>query len=121
MAGLMPRSLRKAQIASVSLALAARSYLTPGRRLTHCSAITNRRYCQDEDEHPGPAKCFNYRMYLGIEAALVLGLAGSAFSFVPYIAAVITAVPATLFTLAQGPLLRRCRDSDECRRAFHRG
>jgi predicted PurR-regulated permease PerM len=40
---------------------------------------------------------------LGIEAALVLGLVGGMLSFVPYIGAVITAVPATLFALAQGP------------------
>lgn len=40
---------------------------------------------------------------LGIEAALVLGLVGGVLSFVPYVVAVITAVPATLFALAQGP------------------
>lgn len=40
---------------------------------------------------------------LGIKAALVLGLVGGLLSFVPYIGAVITAVPATLFALAQGP------------------
>jgi predicted PurR-regulated permease PerM len=40
---------------------------------------------------------------LGIEAALVLGLVGGLLSFVPYIGAVIIAVPATLFALAQGP------------------
>jgi predicted PurR-regulated permease PerM len=40
---------------------------------------------------------------LGIEAALVLGLVGGMLSFVPYVGAVIAAVPATLFALAQGP------------------
>ena len=40
---------------------------------------------------------------LGIKAALVLGLVGGLLSFVPYVGAVIAAVPATLFALAQGP------------------
>jgi len=40
---------------------------------------------------------------LGIKAALVLGLVGGMLSFVPYVGAVIAAVPATLFALAQGP------------------
>ncbi|WOJ91185.1 AI-2E family transporter [Methylocapsa polymorpha] len=40
---------------------------------------------------------------LGIRAALVLGLVGGLLSFVPYVGAVIAAVPATLFALAQGP------------------
>jgi predicted PurR-regulated permease PerM len=40
---------------------------------------------------------------LGIKAAFVLGLVGGLMSFVPYVGAVLTAVPATLFALAQGP------------------
>lgn len=40
---------------------------------------------------------------LGIKAAFALGLVGGLMSFVPYVGAVITAVPATLFALTQGP------------------
>jgi predicted PurR-regulated permease PerM len=40
---------------------------------------------------------------LGIKAAFVLGLVGGLMSFVPYVGAIITAVPATLFALTQGP------------------
>ncbi len=40
---------------------------------------------------------------LGIKAAFVLGLVGGVMSFVPYVGAVITAVPASLFALTQGP------------------
>ena len=40
---------------------------------------------------------------LGIKAAFALGLVGGLMSFVPYLGAVITAVPATLFALTQGP------------------
>jgi predicted PurR-regulated permease PerM len=40
---------------------------------------------------------------LGIKAALVLGLVGGLLSFVPYVGAILAAVPATLFALAQGP------------------
>lgn len=40
---------------------------------------------------------------LGIKAAFTLGLVGGLMSFVPYVGAIITAVPATLFALTQGP------------------
>jgi predicted PurR-regulated permease PerM len=40
---------------------------------------------------------------LGIKAAFLLGLVGGIMSFVPYVGAVITAVPASLFALTQGP------------------
>jgi|SRR5579875_549271 predicted PurR-regulated permease PerM len=40
---------------------------------------------------------------LGIKAAFALGLVGGLMSFVPYVGAVITAIPATLFALTQGP------------------
>lgn len=40
---------------------------------------------------------------LRIKAAFVLGLVGGLMSFVPYVGAVLAAVPASLFALAQGP------------------
>ena len=41
---------------------------------------------------------------LGIEAAFTLGLVGGLLSFVPFVGAVLAAVPATLVALTQGPL-----------------
>ncbi|WP_297295160.1 AI-2E family transporter [uncultured Methylovirgula sp.] len=40
---------------------------------------------------------------LGIEAAFVLGLTGGILTFIPYIGAILAAVPATLVALTQGP------------------
>jgi predicted PurR-regulated permease PerM len=40
---------------------------------------------------------------LGIEAAFVLGLVGGLLSFIPYVGAVLAAIPATLVALTQGP------------------
>ena len=40
---------------------------------------------------------------LGIEAAFALGLLGGLLSFIPYVGAVLAAVPATLVALTQGP------------------
>jgi predicted PurR-regulated permease PerM len=40
---------------------------------------------------------------LGIESAIVLGLVGGFLCFIPYVGAVIAAVPATLVALTQGP------------------
>jgi heavy metal translocating P-type ATPase len=40
---------------------------------------------------------------LGIEAALALGLVGGLLTFIPYVGAVLAAVPATLVALTQGP------------------
>ena len=41
--------------------------------------------------------------FLGIEAAFALGLMGGLLSFIPYLGAILTAVPATLVALTQGP------------------
>lgn len=41
---------------------------------------------------------------LGIESALALGLVGGLFCFVPYVGAILAAVPATLVALTQSPL-----------------
>ena len=40
---------------------------------------------------------------LGIDAALALGLVGGMLTFIPYVGAVLAAVPATLMALNQGP------------------
>jgi predicted PurR-regulated permease PerM len=41
---------------------------------------------------------------LGIEAAFALGLVGGLLTFIPYVGAVLAAVPATLVALTQGPV-----------------
>ena len=41
---------------------------------------------------------------LGIEAAFALGLAGGLLCFIPYVGAVLAAVPAILVAQAQGPI-----------------
>ena len=41
--------------------------------------------------------------FLGIEAAFALGLMGGLLSFVPFVGAIVAAVPATLVALTQGP------------------
>ena len=41
---------------------------------------------------------------LGIEAAFALGLMGGLLCFIPFIGAILAAVPATLVALTQGPL-----------------
>lgn len=41
---------------------------------------------------------------LGIEAALALGVVGGLLSFIPYVGAVVAAIPATLVALTQSPL-----------------
>ena len=43
------------------------------------------------------------RWALGIDAALALGLVGGMLTFIPYVGAVLAAVPATLMALTQGP------------------
>jgi predicted PurR-regulated permease PerM len=40
---------------------------------------------------------------LGIESAIALGLVGGFLCFIPYVGAVVAAVPATLVALTQGP------------------
>ena len=40
---------------------------------------------------------------LGIDAALALGLVGGMLTFIPYVGAVLAAVPATLIAFTQGP------------------
>jgi predicted PurR-regulated permease PerM len=41
---------------------------------------------------------------LGIEAAFALGLVGGSLTFIPYVGAILAAVPATLVALTQGPI-----------------
>lgn len=41
---------------------------------------------------------------LGINAAVALGLLGGLFCFIPYVGAILAAIPATLVALTQGPL-----------------
>jgi len=41
---------------------------------------------------------------LGIEAAFALGLVGGLLTFIPYVGAILAAVPATLVALTQGPM-----------------